>query len=153
MIGWLKANMELACPTLGEFNQLLDHQLKIFNSRGKTSFILYNKSMRGALMNYLSGNAIRVPGVRLTNDGIPACFGPLIRYIRDKDHPYHISVLKMTFSILSISRAMKDTVNPDYDAITHPYKGVEGFSINQHIQSFWKTFGYKPQDSVPSKLK
>nr|WTN86941.1 RNA-dependent RNA polymerase [Fusarium oxysporum mitovirus 3] len=153
MIGWLKANMELACPTLGEFNQLLDHQLKIFNSRGKTSFIAYNKALRGALMNYLSGNTIKVPGVRLTKDGIPVCFGSLIRYIRNKDHPYHISVLKMTFSILSISRAMKDKINPDFDAITHPYKGVEGYDISQHIDSFWKTFGYKPLDSVPSRLK
>jgi hypothetical protein len=136
MIGWLKANMELACPTLGVFNQLLDHQLKIFNSRGKTSFIAYNKALKGALMGYLSGNPHRVPGVRLTKDGIPYCFGPLIEYIRDKDHPYHFSVLKMTFSILSIGRAMKDSIMPDYDAITHPYKGVEGYDITRHIDSF-----------------
>jgi len=153
MVGWLKSNMILDCPTLGVFNPLLDHQLKIFNSRGKSSFIAYNKALRGSLMNYLSGNAIKVPGVRLTSDGIPVCFGPLIPYIRDKDHIYHFSVLKMTFSILSISRAMKDKVCPDYDAITHPYSGVEGYNITQFVPLFWKTFGYKPSGSVPSSLK
>jgi hypothetical protein len=136
VIGWLKSNMKLDCPTLGVFNQLSDHLLKTFNSRGKSSFILYNKGLRASLMNYLSGNIIRVPGVRLTSDGIPICFGPLIPYIRDKDHLYHFSVLKMTFSILSISRAMKDKVNADYDAITQPYKGVEGYDITQHIPLF-----------------
>lgn len=104
-------------------------------------------------MNYLSGNLSKVPGVRLTSDGIPVCFGPLIKFIRDKDHPYHISVLKMTFSILTISRAMKDKINYDFDAIVHPYTGVEDYDISKHVNSFWKTFGYKPQCSVPSSLK
>jgi hypothetical protein len=136
MIGWLKSNMELDCPTLGVFNQLLDHQLVIYNSRGKTSFIAYNKALRGCLMNFLSGTSSKAPGVRLTSDGIPVCFGSLIPFIRDKDHPYHISVLKMTFSILTISRAMKDKIVYDYDNIAHPSKGVEGYDISKHIDSF-----------------
>ena len=104
-------------------------------------------------MNFLSGNSAKAPGVRLTSDGIPVCFGPLIPFIRDKDHPYHFSVLKMTFSILTISRAMKDKIIYDYENIAHPSKGVEGYVINKHIDSFWKTFGYKPLCSVPSRLK
>jgi hypothetical protein len=136
MIGWLKSNMELDCPTLGVFNRLLDHQRVIYNSRGKSSFIAYNKALRGCLMNFLSGNSAKAPGVRLTSDGIPVCFGPLIAYIRDKDHPYHRDVLKMTFSILTIGRAMKDKINYDYDSIAHPYTGVEGYDISCHIDSF-----------------
>jgi hypothetical protein len=72
----------------------------------------------------------------LTSDGIPKCFGPLIKYIREKDHPYHKDVLRMTFSILTLSRAMKDSIVYDYNAITHPYKGVEGYDITKHIDSF-----------------
>lgn len=103
-------------------------------------------------MNYLSGNTIRVPGVGLTRDGIPKCLGPLIPYIRDKDSPYHFIVLRLTFTLLSMGRAVKDIPNPDLDAITHPYKGVEGFSLPPLEKEFWKTFGYKASDSVPRRL-
>jgi len=104
-------------------------------------------------MNYLSGNAIKVPGVGITKDGIPKCLGPLIIVIRDKDHINHIPVLKMTMTVLTMTRALKDKANPDFNAITHPLKGVEGYDISRHVKSFWKTFGYKPTDSVPSQLR
>lgn len=103
-------------------------------------------------MNYLSGNAIRVPGVGITKDGIPKCLGPLIPYIRQKDSPHHFIVLRFTFTLLSMGRALKDTAKPDYEAITHPYKGVEGYKLPQIQQSFWETFGYKATDSVPRRL-
>jgi hypothetical protein len=58
----------------------------------------------------------------------------------------------MTFTILSIGRAMKDTPVPDYEAITHPFKGVEGYELPQIQEAFWRTFGYKATDSVPKRL-
>jgi hypothetical protein len=133
---WIKRNMDFSCPTLSEFDPLLDHLRSVYTTRGKSALITYIKGLRGSLMNYLSGNTIKVPGVGITKDGIPKCFGPLIPYIRKIDHPYHYSVLRMTFTILSIGRAMKDTPRPDYEAITHPFKGVEGYKLPQIQESF-----------------
>jgi hypothetical protein len=80
-------------------------------------------------MNYLSGNTIKVPGVKITKDGIPVCLDSIIPYIRNIDHPHHIFMLRMTMTILSMTRALKDSPNPDFEAITHPYKGVEGYKL------------------------
>lgn len=87
-------------------------------------------------MNYLSGNPIRVPGVGITKDGIPKCLGPIITYIRNIDDPHHFTVLKFTMTVLCAGRALKNKPDPDFDSITHPFKGVEGFRIDQYTELF-----------------
>jgi len=136
ILSWIKRNVNISCPTLSEFDPILDHLRSVYTTRGKSFLISYIKGLRGSLMNYLSGNTIKVPGVGITKDGIPKCFGPLIPYIRDKDHKYHFIVLRLTFTLLSMGRAMKDKPQPDFEAITHPYKGVEGYKLPQIEKSF-----------------
>jgi hypothetical protein len=126
---WLKRNVNSSFPTLSAFEPLLAHLESVYTTRGKTGLITYIKGLRGTLMNYLSGNTIKVPGVGITKDGIPLCFGPLRSIIRERDHPQHFIVLKLLFTILSIGRAIKDSPSPDFEAITQPSTGVEGYKL------------------------
>jgi hypothetical protein len=136
LLSLLKRNVNFAVPALGVFDPLLDHLARVYSTRGKTSFLSYNKAVRGSLMNYLSGNPSKIPGVGITSDGIPICLGPIIPYIRNIDDSHHISVLSFTMTILGIGRALKDKPAPDFDSITHPNNGVEGYKIDQHVDLF-----------------
>lgn len=50
----------------------------VLSTRGAPGLIIFVKSVRAQLLNYLSGNQERVKELRLTSDGIPKCLGDLI---------------------------------------------------------------------------
>lgn len=54
---------------------LLRKMDNIVVNRGLKGLIMYCKLLRTGVMNYLSGNPKRPPGIRYTKDGIPRDLG------------------------------------------------------------------------------
>jgi len=82
------------------------------------SMIAYNKAVRTAVMNYLSGNPLRPKGVRCTTAGLPVCLGPLIKHIKGQD----LDFIQVLTSILFSTRALVTEAKPDLAPITSPLK-------------------------------
>lgn len=80
--------------------------------------IAYNKAVRTAVMNYLSGNPHRPKGVRCTSKGIPVCLGPLIKHILVQD----LDFIQILTTVLFSTRALVTKAKPDLSPITEPLK-------------------------------
>lgn len=70
-------------------------------------------------MNYLSGNPIKYPLVKCTNDGIPIILKNLIPHVRVKSN----RVIALIFTILFSTRSLQIGKVPDINPITQPCKG------------------------------
>lgn len=72
--------------------------------------------MRGNFMNYLSGNPIKIPGVKLRKSGIPVPFGILAIKLEQGKVPTF--GLQLILTVLTCTRALKTEANPDLQTIT-----------------------------------
>jgi hypothetical protein len=80
--------------------------------------IAFNKAVRTAVMNYLSGNPHRPKGVRCTSKGLPVCLGPLLKHIVLQD----LDFIQILTTVLFSTRALVTKARPDLTPITSPLK-------------------------------
>jgi hypothetical protein len=134
----------------GEFAPFLLKIETVFKTRGLLSGILYLKSIRTAVMNYLTGNPKRPKGVRCTTLGVPVCLGPLgFRLVRQDPQ-----FLRVLLTVLNSTRALKLT-DPILDtrSITDPlYKGLPEI-LPKYARGFWRQLGYTPLFGIPRRLQ
>lgn len=114
------------------------------HSRGVLFCISYNKKLRAAYLNYLSGNKERIEGIGLTKDGIPIFLGNLIGLIRQVDprvrndkgeNPYRFAVHRGLMTVLMATRSLKSGKSFDVSSITSPC--TKDFSdLTVHIKDF-----------------
>lgn len=98
------------------YDPLLLQLEHVYLTRGQEGLILYVKSLRTNLLNYLSGNPAKVEGIRLTKDGIPKILEPLIRESSFGKFP--AARLQIILTILYSTRALKLGKEPDTSPIT-----------------------------------
>jgi len=112
---------------LGHDEKYLDlcHRLEsIQKDRGSVASMLYAKKLRGALMNYLSGNPSRFDGIRYTRDGIPLALGFLADELRKGEIP--AAKLQFLNTILYSPRSLKLGKEPDFTPVSAAPNFVRG---------------------------
>ena len=117
------------------------------NTRGDGFTLLFVKSIRCNLANYLSGNPARDPLSSCTKDGIPIILGDLIPWVRRKSYV----VISMIYSILYSTSSLKLGTKPDYASITMSYKGSYS-NESLFMGSFWRELGYHQALQKPKRL-
>lgn len=117
VLSWLLLLKRSKVPA-GEFLPFISHLERVYQTRGLSGGIAYQKAVRTAIMNYLSGNPLKPRGVRCTTRGIPICLGPLGYRLVDQD----LHFLQILTSILFSSRALATDPEPDTSTITAPLK-------------------------------
>jgi len=131
IINWLLISFGDKQPVLlKDFTVLLKVLEKIQNERGPKGLISYCKSLRGNLFNYFSGNNIRIPGVKLTKDGIPKVLHSLIPIIRRRQ----FLVIAIILTILFSTRALKIGKNPNFEPIIARPKDMP--DLSEFVDSF-----------------
>jgi hypothetical protein len=118
----------------------LIERLKLVSvSRGEEASLEFVKNLRGALLNYLSGDLKPTPEIGLTKDGVPKFLGPLIPYVRERSH----LVIAGICTVLWSTRSLKIGKDPNFDSITQPAtRDVP--NISMFMGSFWRELGYNP---------
>lgn len=119
-----------------------------YQSKGVHWFILYTKSIRGNLMNHLSGSSSRFPLSKTTKDGIPLILGDLIPIVRGRSY----LAIAMIFTVLFSTRSLSTGLEPDLTPITDPYKG-DLSGLDRFMFQFWKDLGYRFSSKVPRYLE
>lgn len=126
ILEWL-IGLTLGSNDQGEAKQVLRllktfirKQDKVLRTRGPNSLIEYNKEVRVALMNYLSGSPSEHKGLSLTKDGIPRCLGDLIPLLRREDSPETVKTLPMITTVLWNSRLLKSPPVLNLESIITP---------------------------------
>lgn len=104
----------------------------IFASRGLAYLINYIKELRKHYHGYLSGTKVEPKLVRLTKDGIPMAFGPLIPRIRGFETP----AMQFLNTILFSTRSLKCGSQPDVTPIEQPPTSVVPSSIGKYTKDF-----------------
>jgi len=141
ILSWLHKSFALAVTrSAKEWEPLVSTFSRVGRQRGAAGLISFVKSVRGNLLNYLSGNCERVPGVALTKDGIPKCLGPLIEIVRRKD-PKDSDILKILTTILYSTRSLNTGKVPDINPIVAPPTGVTP-AFGSDITKFWNELRY-----------
>jgi hypothetical protein len=112
--------------------KLINHLETVYKSKGVHFYILYCKSIRGNLMNYLSGNPERDSLSVCTKDGIPKCLGDLIPLVRRESY----LAIAMIHTILFSTRSLKTGKKPDLSTITQPNKVGDVPNLDKHMASF-----------------
>jgi hypothetical protein len=142
LVSWIHQVFKLSdIRPYREYQILVDSLLRINKTRGPVFLIKYIKSTRQALNIHLSGEfpVKRIPGVRVTSDGIPLILGPLIGPVRRGQSP---ATLQIVNTILYSTRALNLEAIPDTSSITSPPKG-DLLVIKQYQRQFWKELGYR----------
>lgn len=110
---------------LRDFKPILEFFSHVESTKGKKGLINLAKVARTNLLNYLSGNPERVPGIRLTASGIPKFLGPVLIKRIMNDDPV---ILRFVLTLLFSTRSLKTKANPDINPIIVPLD--KGASIN-----------------------
>jgi hypothetical protein len=138
LLGWILTNVETRDVrkfALVEFDPLLASLSKVFADRGLKGGLTFVKSVRGNYLNFLSGNSERFPGVKLTNRGVPVCFGPLLRFFDGSEIP--VLVLRLLNTVLFSTRSLKTKASPDLGPITNPSKrGNFSYGVSRLVRDF-----------------
>lgn len=121
MISWILVACEgqLGYPRV-LLDQLLTTIIRVFQTRGDRGGIDFIKSVRGNVLNYLSSNPERLPGVSLRASGLPKCLGALARIIEEKGLPTF--GWRVLLTVLFSTRALTLHPEPDIKAIEDPLK-------------------------------
>jgi len=77
VLGWITSFSGCDPAFLRRSDELLKNIHRVYSTRGVLPTIAYCKAIRGNLLNYLSGNPERLPGVRLRPSGVPKALGAL----------------------------------------------------------------------------
>lgn len=109
-------------------------------SRGLRWTIDNVKGIRQCLLAYFSGTPVRIPGVKLTSDGIPKILGACVPYIRHSDN----RVIAYLMTVLYASRALKLGSTPDTETITRAHDGGIPSDFSKYRVQFWRELGYRP---------
>jgi len=129
---------------------LLTELERVFKTRGEVGLITYVKAIRTNLLNYLSGNTVRVKGVEMTKDGFPRILVPIFDKYKYGEFP--VSRLQVVLSILYSTRALNLGKKPDIKPITSAGV-ILPTGIDKYTVSFWKELGYRPSTKkVPKSL-
>jgi hypothetical protein len=112
--------LKLPYSTRSALLTILHFQLHILNTRGIKGLIAFNKAVRLNLLNFLSGNASRVNGVKLAQGGIPKILGPFVQKIHDGSIP--TLELQLILTLLFVTRGLELKANPNIKTITEPLK-------------------------------
>lgn len=144
VLDWISICFPDRVPEAKLFRPCLGKLDRILHSRGVLFLISYNKKLRNAYLNYLSGNKEKIPGIGLTKDGIPIFLGDLISHLRqvdprvrkDKDeNPYRSAMHRGLMTILMATRSLKAGKHFDVSSITSPCTRELG-DFTKHIKSF-----------------
>jgi len=135
VLSWVVSNIELDPSFLRRLDHLLGAIQRVYETRGVSSTIAFCKAVRGNLVNYLSGNPLRIPGVRLRPSGLPYALGALASDIeRNKLSSLEMRVL---MTVLFATRSLKGKPEPDISPIVDPLnKGVSLEGIDIYAQDF-----------------
>lgn len=127
------------------FRLLIQKLEEISKDKGLKYCVLYIKDVRLALFNYLAGTPLsRVPGVRLTGDGLPVILGDLLPIIRSADAP--VFLLRFLTTILCASRSLSLGTDPDLTSISEASRISELPSgLGRYCIAFWRDLGYNPR--------
>jgi hypothetical protein len=129
---------------------LLNQLERVYSTRGEAGLISYTKSLRTSLLNYLSGNLVKVKGVRITKDGIPRVLVPLI--LESSYGKFPASRLQIILTILFSTRGLKLGRIADLTPIISPGETLPE-NIGKYSHSFWKELGYRSNtQKVPRSL-
>lgn len=148
---WILAVFKLAGPGPIELYQpLLSKLERVYKTRGERGLVDYVKGVRTNLLNYLSGNSIRVLGIEQTKDSFPRILVPV--FGKDKVRKFPAARLQIVFTILYSTRALKLGRVPDIKPITSAGENLPT-DIGMFAVSFWKELGYRPSTKrVPKSL-
>lgn len=135
--------------TTGELLTLARRLEITFEQRGTDAGMTFVKSVRQNLLNYLSGNPERAPGVRCTKDGIPLVLGAFKKELRDGNCPRLVAGI---LTVLYSTRALKLGSKVDTSSIRVPRTVETSEEITRFTKDFWRALGYKPSKVVPSAL-
>lgn len=117
------------------FEFLIAKILKVFKTRGIIAGFSFVKAVRGNVLNYLSGNPERIPGVKLRPSGLPAALGSLAELL-EKGRVPHKGV-QLLLTILYSTRALKGKPDPDISTIIEPSnRSVSDLEICRFSQDF-----------------
>jgi len=119
--------------------------LERFKDRGIAGVIDLVKPCRQAFYLHLSGEfpSKKVPGVAVSEEGIPKLIGALVEEIRSWESTYRIYGFRALTTLLSFTRALKSKPIPDTRSITDPPK-VESLDLGLWTWKFWKELRLKP---------
>lgn len=117
-----------------DFKPILDFFSIVEKTKGKSGLINLAKISRTNLLNYLSGNPERIPGIRLTANGIPRFLGKaLIRKVMDNDPV----ILRLVLTLLFSTRSLKTVASPNIEPIVDPLdKGASTTGISLFMGDF-----------------
>jgi hypothetical protein len=147
-------------PSMSEWKSILSltlRILKILQSSGPVETISFCKLNRQALLNYLSGNPCKIPGVRLTKDGIPVVLGDLISTVRGLSSAQcsNYTILSLINTILWSSRSLKSEATLDTKSITMPSAsdGELYSDMELYLKDFTRSIGVRPSQRVPQRVR
>jgi len=132
-----------------DFYPLLRRLDSLRKTRGIKSVVSLLKDTRVVLLNYLSGNPIRISGVKSTKDCIPIILGDLVPIIRREPHP---DFLRVVTTIFWCTRALSLGKGIDLQPIISPAL-QEPHDISKFVPDFWKDLGYRNLGLVPRSLR
>jgi hypothetical protein len=103
-----------------ELDKLLTSIILVFQTRGDKAGIAYVRAIRGNLMNYLSNNPERIPGVTLRKSGLPEVLGNIAKILEKREIP--TLGLRLLLTVLFSTRALIINSDPDFSSISDPLK-------------------------------
>ncbi|QTY21822.1 RNA-dependent RNA polymerase [Botryosphaeria dothidea mitovirus 3] len=149
-LSWLLWATKPKALALRDFKPYLGTLQRVAETRGELALIAFSKAVRANVLNYLSGNPERVPGVRLTTkDGLPICLGPLLRVVREQGPE-----MRLVMTVLFSTRALRTEPVPDIEPIIAPLdKGASYGGLTLWAADFWKQLGYRHSGITPRALR
>lgn len=145
---WLHRVYPIDTGNPKETDALIAHLNRVFKTRGSREGIKYSKSLRLALIYYLTSNGRKVEGIAYTRDGIPRALDTFIK------KGWHNSPRKLAvlLTILTLSRGVYLQSSPDIETITSPGKSGDLGDYQRYIGEFWNTLGYRKLDHIPKSI-
>lgn len=105
--------------------------------KGVETAIKLIKEIRLCFTRFLAGNPI-LKSINVNSDGFPK------RLFAFREHLENVTAVKLIMSLLTFLRSCTLPLNPDIDAITHPYKGSDLSELKGYISGFTKMLSRLP---------
>lgn len=134
IVKWLQVCGNKPGYNLFHLKAILDKIQRVQKTRGTSSAIAFTKAVRGNLLNYLSGNKIKLPNVRLRSSGLPSVLGPLAEKIENNE--LTPMGLKFLMTILFSTRGLKTPPVEDTKSITDQVKTCSPYAFSSYTREF-----------------
>lgn len=115
--------------------------------KGLKTAIKLNKEIRLSVTRYLSGEILSLVNTKMTYDGLPIKLGDLIPIIRSKQ----ARVIQFAMTVLSVSRSVKVSAEPDISSITKRYEGFGRGNLTEKFNDFIKELRFLTKFPKSSK--